>query len=207
MDRKITEKLDYGLYLASVAANGKLYGCIVNSLCQVTSSRPQKFSLSLNSSSVTKQALDQVGVLSITVIGADCPDAILNEFGYKSGRVADKFASHDYKTDANGSPYLTEGMVARIAFRVVDKLDAGSHTLYLLEEMDSEILSSGAGMTVRAWKDRGNAVPATAPVFITLDKQVGWKCTVCGYVLPKEELPEHYSCPLCHAPASKFEKL
>ena len=207
MDRKITEKLDYGLYLASAAADGKLYGCIVNSISQVTSAQPQKFSLALNNNSATKKAVDQAGVLSITVISADCPDEIIKEFGYKSGRAIDKFSKFAPKTDANGSPYLTDGMAARIAFRVVDKLDAGSHTLYLLEEIESEVLSDAAGMTVRERKNRGNAVPPAAPVFITLDKQIGWKCTVCGYVYPKEELPPDYKCPICRAPASKFEKL
>ena len=56
MDRKITEKFDYGLYLASAAADGKLYGCIVNSISQVTSAQPQKFSLALNNNSATKKA-------------------------------------------------------------------------------------------------------------------------------------------------------
>lgn len=207
MDRSITEKLDYGLYIASAAAGGKLYGCVVNSLSQVTSSQPQKFSLALNNNSATKKAIDQTGVLSITVVSASCPDAILNEFGFKSGRVIDKFASHEHLVDAHGSPYLKEGMTARIAFRVIDHLDAGSHTLYLLESMDAELLSQDAAMTVRAWRDRGNDVPPAAPVFITLDKQIGWKCTVCGYVYPNEQLPEGYHCPICRAPASKFVKL
>lgn len=207
MDRKLTEKLDYGLYIASAAADGKYFGCVVNSLSQVTSSAPRKFSLSLNNGSATKKAVDTSGVLSITVVGADCPDEVLNEFGYKSGRAIDKFAKFEPQVDTHGSPYLKDGMVARVAFQVIDKLDAGTHTLYLIEAMDAEILADGAGMTVREWAKRGNEVPATAPIFRTLDKQIGWKCTVCGYVYPKEELPPDYHCPICHAPASKFVKL
>ena len=166
-----------------------------------------EFSLALNQSSATKKALDKSGILSITLIGASCPDTILNEFGYKSGRAIDKFSKFDTQTDAQGCPYLKEGMVARISFRVVDHLDAGTHTLYLLEVVDAESLSSDAVMTVRQWNERGNEAPSTAPVFRTLDKKIGWKCTVCGYIYPKEELPEDYRCPICRAPASKFEKL
>lgn len=207
MNRTILDQFDYGLYLASTCADNKFYGCIVNSLCQVTSASPENFSVALNQSSATKKALDQSGVLSITLIGASCPDAILNEFGYKSGRAIDKFSKFDTQTDAQGCPYLKEGMVARISFRVIDHLDAGTHTLYLLEVVDAESLSSDAVMTVRQWNARGNEAPATAPVFRTLDKKIGWKCTVCGYIYPKEELPEDYRCPICRAPASKFEKL
>lgn len=138
MDRTILDQFDYGLYLASAAADGKFYGCIVNSLSQITSSTPEKFSLSLSQSSATKKAIDKAGVLSITLVGASCPDSILNEFGYKSGRAIDKFSKFDTLTDAQGSPYLKEGMVARISFRVLDHLDAGSHTLYMLEVIDAD---------------------------------------------------------------------
>ncbi|HJC21144.1 MAG TPA: flavin reductase [Candidatus Butyricicoccus avicola] len=207
MDRAILDQFDYGLYLASATAGGKQFGCIVNSLSQVTSASPEKFSLALNQSSATKKAIDQAGVLSITLIGASCPDAILNEFGYKSGRAIDKFSKFETFIDAQGSPYLKEGMVARIAFRVIDKLDAGTHTLYMLEVIDAEAFSTDPVMTVRAWNARGNEAPPAAPVFRTLDKKIGWKCTVCGYIYPKEELPEGYHCPICHAPASKFVKL
>lgn len=207
MDRTILDQFDYGLYLASAAADGKFYGCIVNSLSQITSSTPEKFSLSLSQSSATKKAIDKAGVLSITLVGASCPDSILNEFSYKSGRAIDKFSKFDTLTDAQGSPYLKEGMVARISFRVLDHLDAGSHTLYMLEVIDAEAFSTDPVMTVRAWNARGNEAPLAAPIFRTLDKKIGWKCTVCGYIYPKEDLPADYHCPICRAPASKFEKL
>ena len=59
MDRAILDQFDYGLYLASATAGGKQFGCIVNSLSQVTSASPEKFSLALNQSSATKKAIDQ----------------------------------------------------------------------------------------------------------------------------------------------------
>ncbi len=31
-----------------------------------------------------------------------------------------------------------------------------------------------------------------------------WVCTVCGYVYEGEQAPE--ACPVCKAPASKFQK-
>lgn len=34
-----------------------------------------------------------------------------------------------------------------------------------------------------------------------------WRCTVCGYVYEGESLPEDYVCPVCKAPASKFEEI
>ncbi len=34
-----------------------------------------------------------------------------------------------------------------------------------------------------------------------------WKCSVCGYIHEGESLPEDYLCPICKAPASKFEEV
>ncbi|MCD8133143.1 MAG: hypothetical protein LUE19_04735 [Clostridiales bacterium] len=33
-----------------------------------------------------------------------------------------------------------------------------------------------------------------------------WKCTICGYI-HEGSLPEDFVCPICKAPASKFEKI
>ena len=53
MNNAAYKKLDYSLSLISTAESGKNYGCIINSLHQVTSSRPPKFTLSLNNDSAT----------------------------------------------------------------------------------------------------------------------------------------------------------
>ncbi|TXT55018.1 MAG: Rubredoxin [Promethearchaeota archaeon] len=41
-----------------------------------------------------------------------------------------------------------------------------------------------------------------------------WECIVCGWVYdeeeegtPFEELPDDYTCPVCGAPKSQFEKI
>ena len=57
MNNAAYKKLDYSLSLISTAESGKHYGCIINSLHQVTSSRPPKFTLSLNNDSATCGAL------------------------------------------------------------------------------------------------------------------------------------------------------
>ena len=34
-----------------------------------------------------------------------------------------------------------------------------------------------------------------------------WVCKVCGYIFEGEALPEDFRCPVCKAPASKFEEM
>ena len=206
MDRKAYKKLNYTLALASTAAEGKNFGCIINSLHQVTSSTPAKFSVSLNNDSATCAALKKSGVLSATVLREDCADKVVNEFGYKSGRAIDKFASFPFETDAVGCPYIKEGMIARLSFKVLEPVAVGSHTLFILELADAEVLADGEALTVRDFENRGKDVPPTAPVFHQLDADAGWKCTVCGYVRLAEDIPDDFICPICRAPRSKFVK-
>ena len=93
MNNAAYKKLDYSLSLISTAADGKNFGCIINSLHQVTSSRPPKFTLSLNNDSATSAALKKSGVAAVTLLSQDADEKIVNEFGYKSGRAIDKFAA------------------------------------------------------------------------------------------------------------------
>ena len=89
MIQKAQDKLDYTLALLSTVADGKRQGCIINSLHQVTSSFPAKFTVTLNRESETAKAVEASGMFSVTLLGADCPESIVNDFGYKSGRAGD----------------------------------------------------------------------------------------------------------------------
>ena len=38
-------------------------------------------------------------------------------------------------------------------------------------------------------------------------KKVGWKCTLCGYIIYTDELPDDFMCPTCGAGKDMFEKV
>ncbi len=206
MNRKAFEKMNYGLYIVSAAADGKRYGCIVNSLAQVTSSQPAKFTITLNKDNATCDAVQKAGSFSATMLAKDCPKDWIHLFGYKSTRVVDKFDGLASQMDAAGNPYLTEHMAARISCNVVDSLAIGNYILFVGEATEAEVLSDSLVLTVDEFKNKGNTPPPAATVYRTLDGTEGYKCTVCGYVYDKDTLPEGYQCPICRAPASKFEK-
>lgn len=206
MDKKAYEKLDYSLALLSTAADGKRQGCIVNSLHQVTSSFPPKFTVTVNKSNETCRALEDAGSFSVTLLSADCPEEIINQFGYKSGRVGDKFASYAPETDGAGNPYLKEGMVSRISCRITEKLEIGNFVLYVGEATEAEVLGDGRVLTLKAFTERGKAVPPQATVYRTVEIHA-WRCTVCGYVYEGESLPPDFRCPICGATADKFEQV
>ena len=203
MDSKAYAKMNYALALLSAAADGKTHGCIINSFHQATSSYPPKFTITVSKDNETCKAVAAAGSFSVTLLGQDCPGEIVDLFGYKSGRVTDKFADKDVKTDGAGNPYLTEHMVSRIACRVIDTLEIGNYVLFVGEVTEAEVLSGAPVLTLAAFTDRGKATPPTATVYRMMEGG-GYRCTVCGYIHESETLPADFICPVCHAPAGKF---
>lgn len=106
MNRKAFNRINYGLFIVAAAADGKRNGCIVNSLHQVTSSSPYKFSLTVNKSNETFKTIEAAGSFAATVLAKDTPKDLVDLFGYKSGRVVDKFEGFDVQTDEAGNPYV-----------------------------------------------------------------------------------------------------
>ena len=207
MNRKAFSRINYGLFIVGAELDGKPQGCIVNSLHQVTSSMPFKFSLTVNKSNETFKAIEGKGSFAATVLAKDTPKDLVNLFGYKSGRVVNKFDGFDVERDGAGNPYVKDHALARFSCKVVEKLDLGTYMLYIAETMEAEVLGEGPALTVDDFKNDGGSTPPTATVVRTLEGNEGWRCTICGYVEEKETLPDGYQCPICRANKDKFVKL
>ena len=197
----------WGLFLVGAALDGRFQGCVVNSLHQVTSTNPIKFSLTLSKSNETFKAVEAAGSFAATVLSKVTPKERIDLFGYKSGRVVDKFEGLPVETDGAGNPYLRDYALSRISCRIVEKLDLGNYMLYIAEVTEAEVLGDGPALTVDDYKNGGGATPAAATVYRTLEPNVGWRCTICGYVAERETLPDGYQCPICRANKDKFVKV
>ena len=207
MNRKAFSRINYGLFIVGAELDGKPQGCIVNSLHQVTSSMPFKFSLTVNKSNETFKAIEAKGSFAATVLAKDTPKDLVNLFGYKSGRIVNKFDGFDVERDGAGNPYVKDHALARFSCKVVEKLDLGNYMLYIAETTEAEVLGEGPALTVDDFKNGGGSTPPTATVVRTLEGNEGWRCTICGYVAEKETLPDGYQCPICRANKDKFVKL
>ena len=206
MNRKAFNRINYGLFLVGSVLDGKYQGCVVNSLHQITSSNPAKFSLSLNKSNETYKAVEAAGSFAATVLERGTPKELVDLFGYKSGRVVNKYEGFQVETDGAGNPYVKDHALARISCKIVDKLDLGSYVLFVCEATEAEVLGEGAAMTLDDYRGEGGATPAAATV-VRIVEEVAWRCTICGYIAERETLPDDYRCPICRAPKDKFEKM
>ena len=54
---------------------------------------------------------------------------------------------------------------------------------------------------------KNGTTPKNASSYQADTSKHGWRCTVCGFILEADELPEDFICPVCKQPASVFEKI
>lgn len=201
MNEKAFYKLTYGLFLLTTANNNKDYGCIINTAVQVASN-PARISISILKGNYTHDMILESGVFNISSISKDADFELFKHFGMQSGREVDKFKDYnDVSRSSNNLLYLTKTSNMYMSAKVIDTLDLGSHTLFIAEIIDGEVLSESPSCTYAYYQSDIKPKPQA-----TTSKKTTWTCQICGYVYEGEEMPEDYECPLCHHGKEDFVK-
>lgn len=205
MDKKAMYKLSYGLFVLTAKDEEKDNGCIINTAIQA-SSMPNQLSICVNKANLTHDMIVKIGKFTVSVISQDAGFDLFNHFGFQSGKDVDKFKNFEKcKRGENSIYYITEGTNAYISVNVSKTEDLGSHTMFIGEITDMEVLSETPSVTYDYYLK--NIKPQPENVGTTTDGKTIWRCTICGYEYVGEELPEDFVCPLCKHPASDFEKI
>lgn len=205
MDKKAMYKISYGLFVVTSQFEGKDNGCITNTLAQVTSD-PNRVSLTVNKSNYTHDMILKSGKFTASVISREADFELFRHFGFQSGRDTDKFADFsDTKRLSDGTLCVLKGTNAYISGKVVQTVDLGTHTMFIADVVDMEVLSDIPSATYEYYLSDIKVNPKEAGK--TEDGQTIWRCVICGYEYIGEELPEDFICPLCKHPASDFEKV
>lgn len=127
--------------------NGRDNGCIVNTAVQVAS-LPTRLAVSVQKGNLTREMVEKSGRFCVSVLTEDVPFETIRHFGMQSGRDTDKFADFiGFERSANGLIYLTEHTNAMFSCKVVEKLDLGSHMMFIGEVTESRKLGGGASCT------------------------------------------------------------
>ncbi len=211
--------------MVSSVSRGRLNGQIANALIQVTA-RPPRLALSLNKGNFTHELISESGLVGVTVLGMDTPLKLIGRFGFRSGRDIEKFQGVEYRLGFGGVPLLLEHGVAVMAGRVVGELDVGTHTLFVVELEEAQLLRDTEPMTYAYYhRVKGGRAPEAAPTHIREERSAvmkKYRCKVCGYIYdpavgdpdsgiepgtPFEELPDDWVCPVCGAGKEDFEEV
>lgn len=229
MDPKALHKISYGLYIVCSKKKEKINGQIANTLFQVTS-QPSTIAVSINKKNLTHEYIENSRLFTVSVLSENAPLSFIGKYGFKSGRDIDKFKDVKYKFGKTKVPIVIDYSLAYIEAKVIDIIDVGTHTIFIGNVEDAEILSEEKPITYEYYHEvKGGYSPKTAPTYSgMIDKNVKkeerkmhrYVCKVCGYVYDPEkgdpdngvepgtkfeDLPDNWVCPVCGAGKEEFE--
>ncbi|MDD6085456.1 MAG: ferritin family protein [Oscillospiraceae bacterium] len=205
MNKKAMYKLSYGLFVLTAKENGKDNGCIINTAVQAAS-EPNQLSICVNKANYTHDMIMRTGEFNVSTINQNADFELFKHFGFQSGKEANKFENFlNFKRSKNGISYITKGINSYISVKVNKTVDLGSHTMFIGEITDMDVLNDVPSATYEYYLN--NIKPKPEAVGTTNNGQTIWRCTICGYEYVGEELPDDFVCPLCKHPASDFEKV
>lgn len=200
MDNKAMFNLSYGLFILTAKDGEKDNGCIVNTVGQVTS-QPNRISLAVNKANYTHDMILKTKEFNVSVLAENSKFETYKHWGFQSGRNTNKLESISFKRSANGLVYIADETNAFLSAKVVSTLDLGTHTLFIADVTDGEVLSQVPSATYSFYQNNIKPKPAST------EKRKGFICTVCGYIYEGETLPDDFICPVCKHPASDFRPL
>ena len=142
MDRKAMYKLSYGLFILTTKEAEKDNGCIINTAIQAAS-EPNQLSICVNKANYTHDMIQRTGKFTVSVLSQKAQFELFKHFGFQSGRDTNKFEAFEQCVrGTNGIYYITEGTNAYISVTVTKTEDLGSHTMFIGEITDMEVLSN-----------------------------------------------------------------
>ncbi len=193
-------KLSYGLFVLTARDGAKDNGCIINTAQQLTSA-PMRISITVNKANYTHDMIEKTGAFNISVLTEGAPFGLFKQYGFQSGRTADKLSGGEPRTE-NGIAYLSEHANAVISGKVISTVDCGTHTLFIADVAEAHVLSAEPSVTYAYYFAHIKPKPQPAA-----EKKKGFVCKICGYVYEGETLPPDFICPLCKHGAEDFEPL
>ena len=192
-------KIGYGLYVVTSNDGTKDNGLIVNTVTQLTD-KPFRVAVNINKANYSHHVIKQTGVMNVNCLSVDAPFQVFQNFGFQSGRAADKFAGWDTLRSDNGLVFLPRYINAFFSLKVEQYVDLDTHGMFICSITEARVISDAETMTYTYYQQNVKPKPET-------QGKKGYVCKVCGYVYEGEELPDDIVCPLCKHGAVDFEPI
>lgn len=152
IDRGAFKSLGYGMYIVTSAHDGKINAQVANTVFQVTSKPPQ-IAAAISKANLTHEYISKSKVYTVCALSEKAPMEFFGPMGFRSGRVIDKFESVNHKVGTNGCPILIDHVTAAMEVKVVQEVDAGSHTLFIGEVINTQLFEADTAMTYKYYRD------------------------------------------------------
>ncbi len=214
MNKNAFRSLSYGVYIISTMDGDRPTGCVANSAMQITS-EPATIAVSINHDNYTNGCIEKSGTFAISILSEESDPSLIGRFGFQSGKDVNKFEGIE-SLEKEGLQVIPDAC-GYIVCKVINKMETATHTVFLGEVIDADVLKKEDAMTYSYYHKvvKGKS-PKNAPTYLPEEekkeevKEEKWVCGICGYVYdgsePFEGLPEDYKCPICKQPKSVFKK-
>ena len=191
--------IGYGMYVVTTKDGAKDNGLIVNTVVQV-SSVPNRVAVTIFNGNYSCELIAKTGLMNISPLTVDTPFAVVERFGFQSGKSVDKFEGFNHTQRAsNGLLFLDKYANSYISCKVISRVDLDSHTMFICDVTQCVKLNDAETMTYTYYQKNVKPRPNA--------EKKGHVCKVCGFVYEGEELPEEYICPLCKHGVADFEPI
>jgi len=140
-------------------------GQIVNTVIQVTSD-PARVAVIINKKNLTHDFISRSRIFGVSVLDESTPMKFLGPFGFRSGRDINKFSEVQFKEGVTGCPLVTEHAVSLLEAEVFDQIDLGTHTIFVGNAVNTEVLRDGRPLTYQYYREflKGKS-PPNAPTY------------------------------------------
>lgn len=191
--------IGYGLYVVTSNDGTKDNGLIVNTVSQVTST-PNRIAVTINKANYSHHVIQQTGIMNVNCLDTSAPFSVFQNYGFQSGRVADKFQGVEELRSDNGLRFLPRYINSFMSLKVESYVDLGTHGMFICSVTEARVISDRETMSYTYYQNNVKPKPETSG-------KKGYVCKVCGWVYEGEELPDDIVCPLCKHGAADFEPI
>lgn len=192
-------KIGYGLYVVTSNDGKKDNGLIVNTVSQITNT-PNRVAVAINKENYSHHVIKQTGIMNLNCLSTDAPFSVFENFGFHSGRTADKFANIKPLHSDNGLTFLPKYINSFISLKVEQYIDLDTHGMFICTVTEARVISNLETMTYNYYLENVKPKPET-------EGKKGFVCKVCGWVYEGDTLPDDIICPLCKHGAADFEPI
>ena len=189
-------RIGYGLYVVTSNDGKKDNGLIVNTVIQLTD-QPNRVAVNINKENYSHHVIKQTGVMNVNCLSVEAPFQVFENFGFQSGRQADKFVGWETPRSENGLVILPKYINAFMSLKVEQYVDLGTHGMFICSVTEARVINKKDTMTYTYYQENVKPKPQT-------EGKKGFVCTVCGYIYEGDVLPDDFICPLCKHGVADF---
>ena len=110
MDTNVLHNISYGVYIVSSNKGKTLNGQIANTVFQITN-EPVTVAVSINKKNLTHEFITTSRRYTVSVLEKETPLSLIGKFGFKSGRIEDKFKDVRFKLLESGCPAVLDNSI------------------------------------------------------------------------------------------------